>query len=107
IDVPGHEKFIRQMIAGVAGIDLVIIVVAADEGVMPQTKEHIEILSFLGIHRAVIAMTKADNMSEEWLSLVEDDIRQTIDHTPLHDADIFAVDSLSSKGIPYFIEAIQ
>lgn len=99
IDVPGHEKFIRQMIAGVAGIDLVIIVIAADEGVMPQTKEHIEILSFLGIHRAIIAVTKSDKVDEDWMELVKDDVNQVVHDTSFEDAEIQFVDSVSGTGI--------
>lgn len=72
IDVPGHERFIRQMIAGVAGIDFVVLVIAADEGVMPQTLEHAEILSFLNIKDGLIALTKVDRADEELLSLVEE-----------------------------------
>ncbi|WP_307794909.1 selenocysteine-specific translation elongation factor [Alkalihalobacillus sp. BA299] len=100
IDVPGHERFIRQMIAGVAGIDLVLLVVAADEGVMPQTREHIEILSLLGIERGIIVVTKIDNAEDELLSLVEDDIRTECAGTFLENAPICYVDSLSLKGIP-------
>jgi selenocysteine-specific elongation factor len=99
IDVPGHEKFIRQMIAGVAGIDLVVLVIAADEGVMPQTKEHIEILSFLGIQQAVVAVTKIDKVDEELLELVEEDIQSGIETTTFKHSEIVFVDSISGKGI--------
>ncbi|MEH7334103.1 selenocysteine-specific translation elongation factor [Neobacillus drentensis] len=100
IDVPGHEKFIKQMIAGVTGIDLVIAVIAADEGVMPQTKEHFEILSLLGIKQAIIAVTKSDLADEELLELVEDNIRDYIKGTVFETADIVYVDGLSKRGIP-------
>ncbi|WP_088105256.1 selenocysteine-specific translation elongation factor [Halalkalibacter urbisdiaboli] len=99
IDVPGHERFIRQMIAGVAGIDLVILVVAADEGVMPQTREHLDILSLLGIERGMIAVSKADRVDEEIQEIVELDIREAIEGTFLEEAPFFFVDSLSGNGI--------
>ncbi|MRG85295.1 selenocysteine-specific translation elongation factor [Salinibacillus xinjiangensis] len=106
IDVPGHERFIRQMIAGVAGIDLVIITIAADEGIMPQTKEHIDILSLLQVERAIIAITKVDKADEELLELVIDDVRQYMKDTHFHDAPMLCVDSLSEKGIPELEEQI-
>jgi selenocysteine-specific elongation factor len=99
IDVPGHERFIRQMIAGVAGIDLVVLVVAADEGVMPQTREHLEILGFLGIKHGIIAITKMDRVEEEFIELVKDDILEELQGTVFKDAPFALVDSLSKKGI--------
>ncbi|MGP4079730.1 selenocysteine-specific translation elongation factor [Pseudalkalibacillus sp. R45] len=99
IDVPGHERFIRQMIAGVAGIDFVILVVAADEGVMPQTREHAEILSYLGIEHAVIAVTKTSKVDPEMLSLVEDDIRSEFTAGTFAKAPMFFVDSLAKEGL--------
>ncbi len=74
IDVPGHEKFIRQMVAGAAGIDAVMLVVAADDGVMPQTKEHLEILTLLGIKNGITVINKIDLVDEEMLELAKDDI---------------------------------
>jgi selenocysteine-specific elongation factor len=99
IDVPGHERFIRQMIAGVAGIDLVVLVVAADEGVMPQTREHLEILGFLGIKHGIIAITKMDRVEEEFIELVKDDILEELQGTVFENAPFALVDSLSKKGI--------
>lgn len=99
VDVPGHERFIRQMIAGVAGIDLVVLVVAADEGVMPQTKEHLDILGFLGIKAGIIAVTKVDRVEEEFIDLVKDDILGELEGTVFEDAPFMMVDSLSKKGI--------
>ena len=78
IDVPGHERFIRQMIAGVAGIDLVVLVVAADEGVMPQTREHLDILKFLGVKNGLVAISKIDRVDEEFIELVKDDILEEL-----------------------------
>lgn len=99
IDVPGHEKFIRQMIAGVAGIDMVILVIAADEEIMPQTKEHLDILSLLGIENGLVVMTKLDQADTELLDIVLEDVRETMIGTFLEDAPIYQVDSLSNKGI--------
>ncbi|WP_408006117.1 selenocysteine-specific translation elongation factor [Pseudalkalibacillus sp. A8] len=99
IDVPGHERFIRQMIAGVAGIDFVILVIAADEGVMPQTKEHAEILSYLGIENAVIAVTKTSKVDSDMLSLVEEDIRSDFTGGTFSTAPLYFVDSLTEEGL--------
>ncbi|WP_285852247.1 selenocysteine-specific translation elongation factor [Robertmurraya korlensis] len=99
IDVPGHERFIRQMIAGVAGIDLVVLVVAADEGVMPQTKEHLEILGFLGIKSGIVAITKMDKVDEEFSELVKEDIYKELSGTVFENSPYVLVDSLSHKGI--------
>ncbi|WP_226658224.1 selenocysteine-specific translation elongation factor [Pseudalkalibacillus hwajinpoensis] len=107
IDVPGHERFIRQMIAGVAGIDLVIPVVAADEGVMPQTREHLEILSLLGIQRSIIAITKADMVEEEMLSLVQEDILEYIKGTGFEGSGIHIVDAKSGRGVEELKENIR
>ncbi|MED3563837.1 selenocysteine-specific translation elongation factor [Bacillus xiapuensis] len=106
VDVPGHERFIRQMIAGVAGIDLVVLVVAADEGVMPQTVEHLEILKFLGIENGIIAITKIDRVDEEFIELVKYDILGELKGTVFEDAPFVLVDSLSKKGIPELKEVI-
>src|SRR5690625_128219 len=81
IDVPGHEKFIRHMIAGVAGIDIVILVIAADEGVMPQTKEHLDILSLLGVENGIIVITKIDQADEELLAIIVDDVKEQVKQT--------------------------
>ncbi len=99
VDVPGHERFIRQMIAGVAGIDLVVLVVAADEGVMPQTKEHLEILQFLGIKRCIVAITKIDRVDEELQELVGSDIKEALTGTIFSDAEMVFVDGVSGKGV--------
>ena len=99
IDVPGHERFIRQMIAGVAGIDLVVLVVAADEGVMPQTKEHLDILKFLGVKNGIVAISKIDRVDDEFIELVKDDILGELIGTVFEDAPFVLVDSLSKKGI--------
>ncbi|ADU30393.1 selenocysteine-specific translation elongation factor [Evansella cellulosilytica] len=107
IDVPGHERFIRQMIAGVAGIDLVILVVAADEGVMPQTVEHLQILQLLGIHRGLIVVTKMDLVEEDMKELIEADIFEKITDTFFEGTELLFVDSVSKKGIPELIRKME
>lgn len=107
IDVPGHEKFIRQMIAGVAGIDLVLLVVAADEGVMPQTVEHLDILNLLGIHQGLIVITKMDQVEEDMIELIEADIFDQVEGTFFEGSELLFVDSLSQKGIPELREEIK
>ena len=74
VDVPGHEKFIKNMVSGAAGIDLVMMVIAADEGIMPQTKEHLHICSLLGISKGIVALTKIDLVEKDWLELVQSEI---------------------------------
>lgn len=106
VDVPGHERFIRQMIAGVAGIDLVVLVVAADEGVMPQTREHLDILGFLGIRSGIIAITKIDRVEEEFIDLVKDDILGELKGTVFENSPFMLVDSLTKKGIHELKELI-
>ncbi|WP_029425257.1 selenocysteine-specific translation elongation factor [Alkalibacillus haloalkaliphilus] len=99
IDVPGHEKFIRQMIAGVSGVDHTLLIIAADEGVMPQTVEHIEILNYLEINHAYIVITKVDLVEEGLLQLVIDDINHHIKNTIFENVSIYCVDSISGNGI--------
>ncbi|MFJ5712984.1 selenocysteine-specific translation elongation factor [Neobacillus sp. NPDC093127] len=106
IDVPGHERFIRQMIAGVAGIDLVVLVVAADEGVMPQTREHLDILKFLGVKNGLVAISKIDRVDPEFIELVKEDIFEELSGTVFEDAPYVLVDSLSNKGIDEIKELI-
>ncbi|QIB26639.1 selenocysteine-specific translation elongation factor [Caloranaerobacter azorensis] len=107
IDVPGHEKFIKNMLAGVIGMDIVILVVAADEGVMPQTKEHLDILNLLDIKKGLVAVTKADLVDEDWLSLVIDDITNQLKGTFLEGSPIIPVSSTKGIGIHKLIETID
>jgi selenocysteine-specific elongation factor len=100
IDVPGHERFLKNMLAGAGGIDLVILVIAADEGVMPQTREHLEILQLLHTKKGVVALTKADMVDEEWLELVQDEVRTALRGTFLRDAPLIPVSSITGQGIP-------
>ncbi|MDX9762743.1 MAG: selenocysteine-specific translation elongation factor [Desulfomonilia bacterium] len=99
VDVPGHVRFIRHMLSGASGIDLVMLVVAADEGVMPQTVEHIQICSLLGIQRGVVVLTKIDTVDDDLLELAYADIQDFISRTFLKDAPIVAVSSVTGKGI--------
>ena len=86
IDVPGHERFVRTMVAGATGIDLVVLVVAADEGLMPQTREHLDICALLGIKRGLIALTKIDLVEPQWLALVSQDVAEAVRGTFLERA---------------------
>lgn len=107
IDVPGHEKFLKNMLAGVAGMDLVMLVVSADEGVMPQTKEHLDILDLIGLKKGIIVITKIDKVEEDFLPLVEDDIRTSVKGTFLEEAPCIYVDSISRKGLDNLVELIK
>ncbi len=99
VDVPGHEAFVRTMVAGATGIDLALIVVAADEGVMPQTREHLSILSLLGVQSGVVALTKSDLVDAEWLALVEEDVRATLGATSLANATLVPVSATTGAGL--------
>ncbi|HKM39251.1 MAG TPA: selenocysteine-specific translation elongation factor [bacterium] len=107
VDVPGHERFIKHMLAGVGGFDLVLLVVAADEGVMPQTKEHLDILQLSGVKNGLIVLTKADLVDEEWLELVEDDVRLAVQATFLAEAPIYWVSALTKHGVAELLQAID
>jgi selenocysteine-specific elongation factor len=99
IDVPGHEKFIRNMVSGVTTIQIALLVIAADDGIMPQTKEHLQILSLLQISQGVIALTKIDLVDEEWIELVEDDIRKLCKNTFFKDAPIIRTSTANGNGV--------
>ncbi|MDK2919232.1 MAG: selenocysteine-specific elongation factor [Candidatus Petromonas sp.] len=99
VDVPGHERFIKNMLAGASGIDLVILVIAADEGVMPQTQEHLDILSILEVKKGIIVLTKCDLVDEEWIELVIEDVKSKTRETFLENAPIVKVSALEGKGI--------
>ena len=107
VDVPGHEKFIKNMLAGVSGINLVLLLVDSREGIMPQTKEHIDILTLLGIENYIIVMTKIDLIEEEYRELVKEDIREFIAGTILEGSPIIEVDSISKKGLDNLLETID
>ncbi|MDZ7344619.1 MAG: selenocysteine-specific translation elongation factor, partial [candidate division KSB1 bacterium] len=99
IDVPGHEKFIKNMVAGVSTIDLVLFVIAADDGIMPQTREHLEICQLLQVRRGIVALTKKDLVEPDWLELVRGEIRQFLQGTFLAAAPIIPVSNLTGEGI--------
>ncbi len=99
VDVPGHERFVRQMIAGASGIDLALLCIAADDGIMPQTREHLAVLELLGIGNCVVALTKADLVDEDWLKLVTNDVTECLATTPYQDAPIVAVSSVTGQGL--------
>ena len=107
VDVPGHEKFVKNMVAGATGIDIVVMVIAADEGVMPQTREHLEICTLLGVQHGMVAVTKIDMVDEEWLELALEDIRDFVKGTFLQDAPIVTLSAVTEEGIPEFIQALD
>nr|NNM91508.1 selenocysteine-specific translation elongation factor [Bacilli bacterium] len=99
VDVPGHERFIRQMVAGATGIDMVLLCIDAREGVMPQTREHLAIMALLGLSRGIIVLTKCDLVDEQWLAFVTEQVQAELAATFLHDARIVAVSALTMQGI--------
>ncbi len=107
VDVPGHEKFVKNMVAGASGIDLVALIIAADEGVMPQTKEHLDICTLLGVKHGLVVLTKTDTVDEEWLELVTDDIQKFLEGTFLDGSPIVPVSSLIGQGLPQLLEALE
>ena len=98
VDVPGHERFVRNMIAGVGGIDAVILVVAADDGWMPQSQEHLQIVKLLGVTSGIIALTKIDLAEKGWIDLVAEDIRDKVAGTGLADAPMVRLSSQTGEG---------
>ncbi|MEM7409507.1 MAG: selenocysteine-specific translation elongation factor [Myxococcota bacterium] len=107
VDVPGHEALVRTMVAGAAGIDLLLLVVAADEGVMPQTREHLAICSLLGIREGVVALTKIDLVDEEMLELASEEVRDLLAPTLLRDAPLLGVSSETGAGLDALREALS
>lgn len=107
VDVPGHERFIRQMLAGASGMDIVLLVIAADEGIMPQTQEHLEILTLLGIPRGIVVLNKTDLVDEEWLDLMEEDVRDKLKKTVFQNAPICRVSAVKGDGIDGLRTAIE
>jgi selenocysteine-specific elongation factor len=107
IDVPGHEKFIKNMLAGVGAIDLALMVIAANESVMPQTREHLDILNLLGIDRGIVVITKKDLVNEEMLALVRMEVEETVKDTFLQDAPVMEVSAVTGEGLDKLIETIE
>src|SRR6476620_1187589 len=99
VDVPGHERFIKNMLAGVGGIDAALLVIAADEGPMPQTDEHLHILDLLQVRNGLIVFTKCELVDEEWLALVQEEVRERIAGTSLAAAPMLAVSARSGAGL--------
>jgi len=107
IDVPGHEKFVKHMVAGVWGIDLVALVIAADEGVMPQTREHLDICKLLNVKKGLIVLTKIDLIDRELLELVKEEVSEIVQDTFLKGAPILAVSSMTGEGIPQLLSTLD
>ena len=107
VDVPGHEKFIKNMLAGAGGIDLAMLIIAADDGVMPQTVEHLDILTLLGIKDGLIVITKADTVDPEWLEMMQDEIREKTAGSFLEGKPIVAVSAYTGQGIPELKEMLR
>lgn len=107
IDVPGHERFVKNMLSGVVGMDLVLLIIAADDGVMPQTIEHADILEFMGVENLIFVVTKIGMVEPDMLDLVIADIRENFKHSRFKDSKIIPVDSLSGKGIDNLVKEID
>ncbi len=107
VDVPGHERLIKNMLAGAGGIDMVVMVIAADEGIMPQSREHLDICNLLKVKRGLIAITKSDLVDEEWLELVEDEVRNFVQGTFLEEAEIVPLSSKTGHNIEVIKEKIR
>src|SRR5215210_1740489 len=107
VDVPGHERFIHNMLAGVGGIDIALLVVAADEGIMPQTREHLAILDLLGVENGVVAITKIDLVDDEWLELVKAETEETLASTSLRGAPLVGVSATTKQGLDDLRQQLQ
>lgn len=107
IDVPGHEKFVKNMVSGASGIDFVMLVIAADEGVMPQTREHLDICTLLGIETGMVALTKTDMVDEEWLELVQEDVHEYLQNTFLAEAPVIPVSAHTGEGLETLINHLK
>ncbi len=107
VDVPGHERFVKNMLAGVGGIDLALLVVAADEGVMPQTREHLAILDLLQVDRGVVTITKADLVDEEWLELVRAEVEELLVPTTLAGSPIVVTSAMTGQGLPQLLAELD
>lgn len=106
VDVPGHEGFVRNMLAGATGMDVVLLVVAADEGVMPQTREHVAIVSLLDVSRMVVAITKSDLVEPEWIELVEDEVRELLGEVGLGEPPVVVTSARTGQGLPELRRAL-
>ncbi len=107
VDVPGHERFIKNMLAGVGGIDLVLLVIAADEGVMPQTREHLEIIQLLQVEKGTVVLTKKDLVDQEWLDMVHEEVDEFLQGTVLENAPVIAVSAVTGEGMDQLVQMID
>jgi selenocysteine-specific elongation factor len=107
VDVPGHEKFIPQMLSGIAGIDLVLLVIDANEGVMPQTREHLQIMQLLQLKNGILVLSKADLVEPDWLDIVEEEVREQVAGTFLENAPCCRVSAVTGDGLPELMETIR
>lgn len=107
VDVPGHERFIRNMLAGASGVDLVLLVISAEEGVMPQTQEHLDILSLLDVKKGIVVLTKADLVDPDWLEMVKEEIREKLKGSFLEASPMVSVSSVTRQGLPELVEIMD
>lgn len=107
VDVPGHEKFVHHMVAGATGIDLVALVIAADEGIMPQTREHLDICQLLRVKKGLVALTKIDLVEKDWLELVKEEVKEFLQGTFLEDAAIIPLSSVTGEGLSDFVQEVD
>src|SRR5436190_17595883 len=107
VDVPGHARFMRNMLAGAHGLDAVLLVVAADEGVMPQTREHLEIVDLLEVRRGLVALTKIDLVDEEWLGLVTQEVGRALHGTSLEGAGVVPLSAVTGAGLPELVASLD
>lgn len=107
VDVPGHERFVRTMVAGATGVDILLLVVAADEGVMPQTREHLDICRLLAIRHGVVALNKCDKAEADWMDLQEEEIRSLVRGTFLEDAPVVRVSAVTGDGLPELVATLD
>jgi selenocysteine-specific elongation factor len=107
VDVPGHERFVRTMVAGAAGIDIVLLVVAADEGVMPQTREHLDICRLLAVRHGIVVLNKSDKASPDWMDLQEEEIRGLVKGSFLEGAPVVRVSAVTREGLPALVSEID
>lgn len=107
VDVPGHERFVKNMVAGAAGIDMVLMVIAADEGVMPQTREHLQICSLLNIRKGIVALSKIDLVDRDWLELIREDLADFLKGSFLEDAPVIPVSAQTGEGLPELLSALE
>src|SRR5512142_2369907 len=106
VDVPGHERFVRHMVAGATGMDLVALVIAADEGVMPQTREHLEICQLLKVKQGLVVLTKVDLVEEDWLDLVEEEVKENLKGTFLEGAPIERFSAVTGVGKEHLLNTL-